>query len=263
MARPLLSTLAAAALLLAPAAGAVDVQGLVSFQGQVIFNEPIPGMDVAGVRVSIDPATEATGNGVRCSVLQTQSDDTDAFGLYPNAGSVTAELRMERGGPQQPEGACLVTLRASAYDGASTTAHGSTTMLVSAAEIGVGPAPPSSDRAARVEGLGGARAGVQEVGEEAHEAARQVQRHHPEARRRGGAGEVQGRSSEPMDCDPGEQVDAVLALAHGGNDQQRDVASGEAVDLGRSARRRSASSSSARPPSSSGAPSPPASRRSA
>ena len=44
MARLLVSSLGAAALLLAPAARAVDLQGIVSFQGQVIFNEPIPGM---------------------------------------------------------------------------------------------------------------------------------------------------------------------------------------------------------------------------
>ena len=35
---------------------------------------------------------------------------------------------------------------------------------------------------------------------------------------------------EPAACDPGDQVDAVLALAHGANDQQTDVPTGEAVD---------------------------------
>ena len=36
---------------------------------------------------------------------------------------------------------------------------------------------------------------------------------------------------EPAACDPGDQVDAVLALAHGANDQQTDVPAGEAVDV--------------------------------
>jgi len=230
MARPLLPTLAAT-LLLAPAAGALDVQGPVSFQGQVVYHEPIPGMDVAGIRVSVDPATEATGNGVRCSILTNQSDETDAGGLYPDGGSVMAELRMERGGPQMPEGACLVTLRASAWDGASTTAHGSTTMLVTAAQIGGGAldAPLISLRASK--------AGA----ELAPECKKWVKKRlklrdkcNALVLKLGGAAALakcKDAPPEPLDCDPGQQVDAVLALAHGGNDQQRDVASGEAVDL--------------------------------
>jgi cysteine-rich repeat protein len=232
MERLLVSTLAAAAvLLLAPATRAVDVQGLVSFEGQLLFNEPIPGMTPAGVQVSIDPATEATGNGVRCSILVAQSGDTDAGGLYPNSGSVTAELLMERGGPQMPEGACLVTLRASAYDGASTTAHGSTTLLVTAAQIGGGnlSAPVIYLRASKASA---------ELSPECKKWSKKRMKLRDACNAKilklGGAAAVakcKDAPAEPLDCDPGQQVDAVLALAHGANDQQLDVASGEAVDL--------------------------------
>jgi cysteine-rich repeat protein len=231
MARLLAPIVVAAALLLAPGARAVDVQGPVSFQGQVIYNEPIPGMDVAGVRVSVDPATEATGNGVRCSVLLPQSDDTDGAGLYPNAGSVGAELLMERGGPQQPEGACLVTLHASAYDGVSTTAHGTTSMLVTAAQIGGGTlsAPVIYLRASK------AAAGLApECKKWSKKRMKLRDNCNATILKLGGTAALEkckDAPPEPADCDPGQQVDAVLALAHGGNDQQRDVASGEAVDL--------------------------------
>lgn len=231
MTRTLFSLLGAAALLLAPGARAVDVQGMVSFQGQVLYNEPVPGMTAAGVRLSIDPATESTGNGVRCSILLAQSDDTDAGGLYPNAGSVTAELLMERGGPQMPEGDCLVTLRAAAFDGASTTAHGSTTMLVSAAEIGGGAlsAPVIFLRASK------AAAGLATACKKWSKKRMKLRNKcNATILKLGGAASLakcKDAPTEPVDCDPGQQVDAVLALAHGGNDQQRDVASGEAVDL--------------------------------
>jgi hypothetical protein len=37
--------------------------------------------------------------------------------------------------------------------------------------------------------------------------------------------------SEPPSCDPGDHVEAILALSHGVNDQQRDPGSAEAIDL--------------------------------
>src|SRR4029453_6014617 len=36
---------------------------------------------------------------------------------------------------------------------------------------------------------------------------------------------------EPAGCDPGDHVEAALALAHGANDQQTDVVNGQAVDM--------------------------------
>jgi cysteine-rich repeat protein len=231
MARLLFSS-ALAVLLLAPAAQGVDVQGLVSFQGQVLLNEPIPGMGVEDVRVAVDPATEATGNGVRCSVLSSQSDDTDAGGLYPDAGSVGVELLMERGGPQQPEGACLVTLHASAWDGAATTAHGSTSMLVTAAEIAGGgtlSAPVLSLRASKA-----AASLAPECKKWSKKRMKLRDNCNATILKLGGTAALakcKDAPPEPADCDPGQQVDAVLALAHGENDQQRDVAAGEAVDL--------------------------------
>lgn len=220
-------------LALAPGAvRAVDVQGTVSFQGQLVFGGSIPGVDLDSVRVTVDGASEATGPGVHCSVVASTADDADAAGDYPDAGAVTAELLMERGGPQQPEGACLVTLRAAGWDGVSTTAHGVTTLLVTAAEIGAGAplaAPAISLRASK------ALAGLStECKKWAKKELKLRDKCNATILKLGGAGALlkcKEAGAEPLDCDPGDHVQAALALAHGGNDQQTDVGSGQAVDL--------------------------------
>jgi cysteine-rich repeat protein len=183
------------------------------------------------VRVRVDLATEATGPGVRCSILSESSDDADAGGLYPDAGAVTAEILMERGGPQQPEGACLVTLRASGWDGASLTAHGLTTLLVTAAEVGANAvlSPP--------EILLRASKAQAELATDCKKWSKKQLKLRNKCNdnilKLGGASAVARCKEvvpEPPACDEGNHVEAVLALAHGGNDQQTDVANGEAVD---------------------------------
>jgi hypothetical protein len=113
-------------------AGALDVQGTVTLAGQVLFATAVAGMDAADLRVSVDGATDATGPGVKCSVVSSTNAVPDGVtGAY----SASAEVLMERGGPQLPEGACLLTLRAAGWDGVATSAHASTTLLVSADDL--------------------------------------------------------------------------------------------------------------------------------
>ena len=38
-------------------------------------------------------------------------------GSYPDAGTVSADILLERGGPQLPEGECIVTVLANGTDG--------------------------------------------------------------------------------------------------------------------------------------------------
>jgi cysteine-rich repeat protein len=219
-------------LALAPAASrAVDVQGTVSLQGQLVLPQPIPGIDLEAVRVEVDPATEATGNGVRCSVVAASADTANAIGAYPDAGAVSVELLMERGGPQQPEGACIVTLRASGFDGASTTAHGSTTLLVDTASIIAGATLSADDIALRASK---ALAGLATDCKKWVKKQLKLRDKCNATILKSGAAVALEKCKDagpaPAGCDPGGQVAAVLALAHGVNDQQTDVASGQAVD---------------------------------
>jgi cysteine-rich repeat protein len=231
MARPALRL--ALALALAPAAAsAVDVQGTVSFAGDLVFASAVPGVDLDDVRVSVDPVTEATGPGVRCSVLASTADDADAAGAYPDAGAVTAELLMERGGPQQPEGACLVTLRAAGWDGVSATAHGVTTLLVTAAEIDADAAVSVGAIVLREsKALAGLATDCKKWAKKQLKLRDKCNAH---ILKLGGAEALEkckDAGAEPAGCDPGDHVAGALALGHGGNDQQTDVASGQAVDV--------------------------------
>ena len=72
----------------------------------------------------VSRATDATGPGVRCSVSDATAGVTDASGFYPASGPVSVNVLMERGGPQPPEGTCILTVHVSGSDGGETTAHG-------------------------------------------------------------------------------------------------------------------------------------------
>jgi hypothetical protein len=119
----------------ATVARAVDYAGTVQFQSQTQFAAPIAGIDAQDLVVSVGSETESTGSGEKCSILGTISDNADALGAYPDAGQVSADMLLERGGPQIPDGNCVVTVRARATDGVSVSARGSQTVFVPAADI--------------------------------------------------------------------------------------------------------------------------------
>ena len=227
------TALLGAALVLAPAgpARALDVQGTVEFQGGVVFTAPVAGIAPEDTWVLPSLETEATGNGVQCSILAVGGDSPGLDSSYPDAGVVTAEIRMERGGPHLPEGGCLVTLRASGWDGADVTASGSQTMVIDAATVGANgivPVPEMVMRESR------AVAGIEKecgtwVKKQLKARAKcnfLILKKGPET----ATAKCKDAGPAPLGCDPGLHVEAALALSHGMNDQQPDPAGGEAVD---------------------------------
>jgi len=226
-------TVAVGLLVLGPAverARAVDFNGTVDFQGDVTFAAPIAGIATEDLDVSVDLDTEATGNGEKCSILTTSSDSPDVTGNYPDAGSVDADMLLERGGPQLPDGDCIVTIRATGSDGVSVSARGSETVFVSATEIDTAATvvvPTITVRESKA---------VSGVDKDCQKWVKKQLKLHAKCNflllRKGpeAADKCKDEGPEPPACDPGDNVEAILALAHGVNDQQTDAGNAEGVD---------------------------------
>ena len=212
-------------------ARAVDVQGTVELQGAIVFAAPIAGIAPEDVMLTPAVATEATGSGVKCSILAVTSDSANVGSSYPDAGAVTAEVLMEKGGPQQPDGGCFLTLRAAAWDGAMTTARGSQTVLVDAAMVGANGVVAMPDITMRASS---AIAGIEKdcmkwVKNQLKTRDKcnfVILKKGPET----AVAKCKDAGFAPLACDAGLHVEAILAVSHGANDQQVDPASGEAVD---------------------------------
>jgi len=109
----LLAALVLVASSLAPVcASASDVSGTVSFQGNVVFDAPIPGIALSDLTASSGPGIEATGNGEQCDILLDGSAPVGAGGAYPDSGALAVFLQIGRGGANPPDGTCRVQLRA-------------------------------------------------------------------------------------------------------------------------------------------------------
>ncbi len=78
---------------------------------------PIAGINAEDLEVRLKTSTDGTGSGEKCSILSTSSDNADPNASYPDAGTVSADILLERGGPQLPEGECIVTVLANGMDG--------------------------------------------------------------------------------------------------------------------------------------------------
>jgi cysteine-rich repeat protein len=211
---------------------AVDVQGTVELQGAIVFAAPIPGIAPEDVMLTPSTASGATGNGVRCSILAVTSDNATVGSTYPDAGAVTAEVLMEKGGPDQPEGGCFVTLRAKGWDGATTTARGAQTVLVDRATVeanGVVAMPDITLReSSAIAGVD--RECMKWVKKQLKQRAKcnfLILKKGPET----AVDKCKDAGPAPLACDLGLHVEEILAMSHGLNDQQIDPASGEAVDM--------------------------------
>jgi cysteine-rich repeat protein len=231
--RALITAAVAAAFVgVAPAAHATDIQGTVTFQGMVVFAAPIPGIDATDLTVAPKATSEATGNGETCTVLNVTSDSPDGTGAYPDAGTVSVEILLHRGGPQVPDGECIVALQATGTDGVATSARGSQTVFLDAAEIG-----------------GNANVAVPDITVRQSKAVAGLDidclrwlRKQLRVRSRCNFLLLKGgpafasrcrdfSADEPPGCDPGEHVAAILGLSHGPNDQQTDPPNAEGVDF--------------------------------
>jgi cysteine-rich repeat protein len=218
-------------LLIGAPAQAVDYNGTVQFQGQVTFPVAIPGIAATGLVVEVDSETNATGNGVKCSISATQSDNPDGTGAYPSVGEVSATMLVERGGPQFPDGDCIVTVRATGTDGSSVSARGSQTVFVPVDTVDASGTVIVPDIVVRESK---AIAGVdKDCLKWVKKQLKQRAKCNDKILKKGGAYALEkckDAGPEPPDCDPGQHVEAILALAYGDNDQQVDPGSGEAVD---------------------------------
>jgi cysteine-rich repeat protein len=211
---------------------AVDVQGVVQFDGQITFAAPIAGITETDLEVEVESETEATGNGVKCSILSVTSDSPDVTGAYPDSGTVSAEVLMERGGPDDPEGYCVITVVASGTDGVSVSARGATTLFVDATDVG-GGGPVTADITVHESK---AIAGLDKECFKwtKKQLIKRAKCNFLLLKKGPVIGSQKCKDAgfpEPAGCDPGDFVEEILALSHGGNDQQVNPPGAEGVDF--------------------------------
>lgn len=199
---------------------ASDVTGTVSFQGQVSFAAPIAGIALDDMAVTPALTAEPTGNGEHCDVLAVTSDFADGLGAYPDGGTVSAQVTISRGGPNPPDGTCVLTLRAYGNDGASVSARGFVTVAVSVTDIQTSASVAAGEIVAR-----GSKtiAGVDKLCMKWVKKQLKLRSKCNYLLLRLGPDAVlkcKDAGLEPLNCDNGDYVPGILALAHGGTDQQ-------------------------------------------
>ena len=214
----------------APTSDASDVTGTVTFDGTVVFSAPIPGITFTDLTVAPRTTAEATGNGEQCDVNSITSDSPDGTGAYPDAATVSVNITIGRGGPNPPDGECILTLQVTGTDGVATSARGSHTVFLDAAEIGGNAnitVPTITVRESKA---------VAGVDADCLRWVKKQLRLRSKCNflllKQGPAATCKDASlEEPPGCDPGNHVDAILALGHGANDQQTNPPSAEQVDF--------------------------------
>ncbi|HYC55053.1 MAG TPA: myxococcus cysteine-rich repeat containing protein [Candidatus Binatia bacterium] len=215
---------------LATDGAASDLVGTVVFTGQVTFQAPIPGITLDEIEVTPGTAAEPTGNGEQCEVLAVTSDYADISGVYPEAGTVSAQINLSRGGPTAPDGNCILTLNGQGNDGASISARGTVSVVVTAADIAANGTVAVSDIVLRPSKT---QAGL------SSDCLKWIKKELKLRNKCNGlllrlgsaaADKCKHADPEPADCDDGDYVATVLALAHGDNDQQTDPMVAMAVD---------------------------------
>lgn len=214
----------------APAA-AVDFQGTVHFMGMVTGT--VAGIAPEDLVVSVRSSTEATGNGEKCSIITTSSDNPDTNGDYPDAGDVSAEILLERGGPQLPDGVCIVTLQAAGTDGVSVSARGATVVFVTANDI-------DTDATLNVDITVRESKAVAAVSKDCYKYVKKSAIKWSKCNflllKKGQAKiatcqKLLATGPEPAGCDDGDFTEAIVAFAHDSNDQQAgDLNDAENVD---------------------------------
>jgi cysteine-rich repeat protein len=229
--RPLCAGIAGVVLCLASGVGATDVTGTVELQGLVSFAAPIPGIALTDLTVGARTETEATGNGEQCEITAVTTGSPDGSGLYGGTVSaVDATITISRGGPMVPDGDCVVTMQASATDGVSVSAHGSQTLFVSATEIGASATvnvPTIIVRQSKA---------IAGISKDCRKWVKKQLKFRAKCNflllKKGPSAALKCKDAgpEPPDCDPGDFVEAIEALSHGGNDQQTNPGAAEGVD---------------------------------
>lgn len=220
--------------LLAPApAAALDITGTVSFQGNVVFDAPIPGITLADLTAASGPGIAATGNGEQCSIVTNGSAPVGIGGAYPDSGSLSVEMTIGRGGMNVPDGTCLLQLRATGNDGGAVSARGTVTVEVSVADIqGNATVIVPNDIVVRqsktVAGLD--KECLKWVKKEVK---LQGKCNYLLWKLGGAVGSLKCKLNdpEPVNCDPADYAEEVLQLSFGQMNQQVDAMNADAVDL--------------------------------
>jgi cysteine-rich repeat protein len=213
--------------------------GVVTFEGTVSFDTPIPGISLTDLTATVQPTTLGTGD--KCEINSITTDTPDGgTGAY----SVSAELTLKKGncmGGNTPDGSCLITLEAAGSDGSSTTARGTLTLLVSKTQIQSAATISGQDISVK---QSKALASLPRSSECYKWAKRQLRKRticNFKLLKLGSEGASRckdgcvARSTnttppcEPVGCDDGDFVEAILAFSHGSNDQQVDPPSATGV----------------------------------
>ncbi len=236
MSRSAFVTLTASILALtAPSSGlATDITGTVAFQGNVTgyaATAVLPEDMTVKAHANPQQQLEATGNGVKCTLLSKTTDSADALGAYPSTGAVTAEIFMERGGGNLPTGDCVLTLTAGGTDGVSESARGSVTVFVNVTDLQSAATFDVNIEVAASKAIAGVdkdcRKWVKKTLLSRSKCNALLLKKGPEkADRCKDAG-----FDRPVGCDDGDSVGAILALSHGSTDQQLDPPNAVAPDL--------------------------------
>jgi cysteine-rich repeat protein len=224
-----------AALLLGSGAGpalADSVSGTITLEGSVQFANPIPSIDFSDLTVSSGPGIEATGNGVNCSIDSAGSAPVGALGAYPDSGTLSVGLTISRGGPQPPEGTCLLQLRAGGHDGGAVSAYGTVTVEVSVAEIGGNSLVLVGEdivvRQSKTQ-AGLSKDCVKYVKKQMKLRAKCNRTLWMKGGTEGSL-KCKEATEEPLDCDPANYAESVVAMGYGGMNQQTDAVNALAIE---------------------------------
>lgn len=213
-------------------AQALDVTGTITLQGNVVFAAPIPGIALTDLTVSSGPGIEAIGNGQQCSIDAAGSAPVDALGAYPASGALSVTLTIGRGGNNAPDGSCLLQVRAGGNDGGNVSAYGTTTVEVSVAQIDADAAVvvPTDIVVRQSKTVAGLSKDCLKYTKKQMKARAKCNRTLWMFGGAEGSLKCKAAEDEPLDCDPANYSEEVVATAFGGMNQQVDPPTAVAIE---------------------------------
>jgi len=221
---------------------ASSVTGTISFSGTV-SGLPIGAITASDITVSVKTTAEATEGGEDCTLGAITSDTPDdPSGAYPGMGGgmVNVSVTLDKGGPNPPSGSCLLTVQASGVDPmTSTSARGSAVVLVNATQIsGDATISPVDITVAQSKAVASISDDCLKWSKK--QLKKRAKCNYILLKLGGTDGAPKCKDAcfpdpspcEPVNCDPGNIVETVLAFAHDGNDQQAlpDPSTAQGVD---------------------------------
>jgi len=218
-----------------PSAFATTISGTVTFQGNVVFVAPIPGITETDITVSSGPGIQPTGNGEHCDIVANDTADVAAGGAYPDTGSLSVGIEISKGGMggQDPDGNCRVQLQASGNDGANVSAYGTVTVEVTVIEIGASATVvvPDDIELRQSKTQAGLSKDCLKYTKKQMKARAKCNRTLWTLGGAEGSLKCKAAEDEPVDCDPANYAEGVVAFSHDGMNQQVDPMTAVSIDL--------------------------------